>query len=31
MGRRPLLAMIRKDLQLFFTDRRAVVMSLVTR
>ena len=26
---RPILAMIRKDLQLFFTDRRAVIMSLV--
>jgi ABC-2 type transport system permease protein len=25
----PLLAMIRKDLQLFFTDRRAVIMSFV--
>ena len=26
---RPIFAMIRKDLQLFFTDRRAVIMSLV--
>ena len=26
---RPILAMIRKDLQLFLTDRRAVIMSLV--
>ena len=26
---RPLFAMIRKDLQLFLTDRRAVIMSLV--
>jgi ABC-2 type transport system permease protein len=26
---RPVIAMIRKDLQLFFTDRRAVIMSLV--
>ena len=26
---RPMLAMIRKDLQLFLTDRRAVIMSLV--
>ena len=29
MAMRPILAMIRKDLQLFFTDRRAVIMSLV--
>ncbi|MEQ1909381.1 MAG: ABC transporter, partial [Vicinamibacterales bacterium] len=26
---RPIFAMIRKDLQLFLTDRRAVIMSLV--
>ena len=26
---RPILAMIRKDLQLFLTDRRAVIMGLV--
>lgn len=29
MAMRPILALIRKDLQLFFTDRRAVIMSLV--
>jgi ABC-2 type transport system permease protein len=29
MSTRPILAMIRKDLQLFVTDRRAVIMSLV--
>ncbi|HUR32734.1 MAG TPA: ABC transporter permease [Vicinamibacterales bacterium] len=29
MARRPILAMVRKDLQLFFTDRRAVIMTIV--
>ena len=29
MALMPLLAMVRKDLQLFFSDRRAVIMSFV--
>ena len=29
MSMRPILAMVRKDLQLFFTDRRAVIMTMV--
>jgi len=29
MSMRPIFAMVRKDLQLFFTDRRAVIMTMV--